>query len=213
MKLLRFDAQRVTEIQAGDGRILRAEWYVLDIAHQRFSALLPDRMLARYAYFQQIGRLQDVPAVTVHLWLADAPYEPRLLVLADHVFHWVTSRRVVQEGRTLSLVSLVAIGTKIPKDRPDAFLVRAATDLVMDIFELKALPTVWHSMVVRTPHAQLSVGPGSSALRPLQQSPVSNLFVAGSWTDTGLPGTTESAIRSGNLCAEAIVARSTESAP
>jgi len=41
-------------------------------------------------------------------------------------------------------------------------------------------------------------------LRPLQQSPLPNFFLAGDWTDTGLPGTMESAIRSGDLCADAI---------
>jgi len=48
--------------------------------------------------------------------------------------------------------------------------------------------------------------PGTASLRPLPQSPFPNLFLAGDWTDTGLPATLESAILSGDRCAEAIVA-------
>ncbi len=62
------------------------------------------------------------------------------------------------------------------------------------------------SRIVREPQAFLSLRPGTASLRPLPQSPFPNLFLAGDWTDTGLPATLESAILSGDRCAEAIVA-------
>ncbi|MBA3753231.1 MAG: FAD-dependent oxidoreductase, partial [Nitrospira sp.] len=42
--------------------------------------------------------------------------------------------------------------------------------------------------------------------RPLPNSPFLNFFVAGDWTDTGWPANLESAILSGQRCAEAIPA-------
>jgi uncharacterized protein with NAD-binding domain and iron-sulfur cluster len=44
-----------------------------------------------------------------------------------------------------------------------------------------------------------------TAHRPLQQSPFPNLLLAGEWTDTGLPATVESAVVSGDRCAQAIL--------
>ena len=35
-------------------------------------------------------------------------------------------------------------------------------------------------------------------------TPLPNLFLAGDWTDTGWPATMESAVRSGNIAAEAV---------
>src|SRR5215813_10353694 len=54
------------------------------------------------------------------------------------------------------------------------------------------------------PNAILSLKPGAKLHRPIQRSPIANLLVAGAWTDTGWPPNLESAIVSGNRCADAI---------
>ena len=46
---------------------------------------------------------------------------------------------------------------------------------------------------------------GLDRLRPPQQTPVANLFLAGDWTATGWPATMEGAVRSGRLAAEALL--------
>jgi monoamine oxidase len=53
----------------------------------------------------------------------------------------------------------------------------------------------------------LSLPPGTRLRRPLQRSPVPNLLLAGAWTDTGWPANLESAIVSGERCAEIILHR------
>ena len=49
--------------------------------------------------------------------------------------------------------------------------------------------TLVRSRVIRWPKATFSPRPGVDALRPDQRSPISNLFVAGEWTQTGWPST------------------------
>jgi uncharacterized protein with NAD-binding domain and iron-sulfur cluster len=49
--------------------------------------------------------------------------------------------------------------------------------------------------------------PGVDELRPVQQSPISNLQFAGDWTRTGWPATMEGAVRSGYLAAENVLRR------
>jgi uncharacterized protein with NAD-binding domain and iron-sulfur cluster len=44
-------------------------------------------------------------------------------------------------------------------------------------------------------------------LRPRQETPVANLFLAGDWTATGWPATMEGAVRSGRLAVEALLRR------
>jgi uncharacterized protein with NAD-binding domain and iron-sulfur cluster len=53
--------------------------------------------------------------------------------------------------------------------------------------------------------AVFSVLPGLDRLRPAQQTPVHNLFLAGDWTSTGWPATMEGAVRSGFLGVDAIL--------
>ena len=59
--------------------------------------------------------------------------------------------------------------------------------------------------VVTQPEAVFSYRPGLDAQRPPQQTPVSNLLVAGDWTRTGWPATMEGAVRSGYLAVEALL--------
>jgi uncharacterized protein with NAD-binding domain and iron-sulfur cluster len=65
-----------------------------------------------------------------------------------------------------------------------------------------------HSVEIdRRNHAALSLKPGAALLRPIQQSPMGNLLIAGAWTDTGWPANLESAIVSAQRCADVIARR------
>jgi hypothetical protein len=52
---------------------------------------------------------------------------------------------------------------------------------------------VRRAVVVREPRATFSLAPGGPP-RPAARTPLRGLFLAGDWTDTGLPGTIEGAV-------------------
>lgn len=58
------------------------------------------------------------------------------------------------------------------------------------------------ALVVREARATFSLAPGAPA-RPGTETPVRGFFLAGDWTDTGLPGTIEGAVLSGHRAADA----------
>lgn len=58
--------------------------------------------------------------------------------------------------------------------------------------------------LVTEKRATIAQTPKQDERRPAVRTPVSNLFLAGDWTDTGLPATIEGAIRSGETVAAAI---------
>jgi len=62
-----------------------------------------------------------------------------------------------------------------------------------------------HSRLVTEHKAVVSMLPGVDRLRPVQQSPIGNVQLAGDWTKTGWPGTMEGAVRSGYLAAENVL--------
>lgn len=53
--------------------------------------------------------------------------------------------------------------------------------------------------VIKEKRATFSQTPAAAQARPGARTPLRNLFLAGDWTDTGLPATIESAVRSGRL--------------
>ena len=61
--------------------------------------------------------------------------------------------------------------------------------------------------IVRERRATFAATPEQDALRPKAVTPVKNLFLAGDWTDTGLPATIEGSVRSGDRAAELVIAK------
>jgi hypothetical protein len=171
-------------------------------------ALLPEDILTRFGYFQQLGGLRDLPGLAVQLRVADPLPSPRLFLLGPHLYHWMTCRPVMEGRRPSSLISFVATGSTLPDHVSAGFLEQTAIELMTQAFGLKARPAIVQVEIHRVPRACLSLKPGTAALRPLQQSPLTDLFIAGAWTDTGLPATLESAIVSGHRCADAILTAS-----
>src|SRR5438309_5572303 len=62
--------------------------------------------------------------------------------------------------------------------------------------------------IVRERRATFEATPEQNALRPGPVTASKNLFLAGDWTDTGLPATIEGSIRSGDRAADLVLARS-----
>ncbi len=60
--------------------------------------------------------------------------------------------------------------------------------------------------IVRERRATFEATPEQSALRPGASTSWKNLFLAGDWTDTGLPATIEGSVRSGNRAADLVLA-------
>jgi uncharacterized protein with NAD-binding domain and iron-sulfur cluster len=60
--------------------------------------------------------------------------------------------------------------------------------------------------VISDKHAVFSPLPGLARQRPKQRTPIAGLVLAGDWTATGWPATMESAVRSGYLAAEVVLA-------
>ena len=56
--------------------------------------------------------------------------------------------------------------------------------------------------IVRERRATFAATPEENAKRPGAATKFGNLYLAGDWTDTGLPATIEGAIRSGNRAAD-----------
>jgi hydroxysqualene dehydroxylase len=60
--------------------------------------------------------------------------------------------------------------------------------------------------IVRERRATFEATPEQNALRPGASTAFKNLFLAGDWTDTGLPATIEGSVRSGDRAADLVLA-------
>lgn len=74
-----------------------------------------------------------------------------------------------------------------------------------NVLKLKSALPAWQ--IVKEKRATFAATPEQERKRPGTATPFDNLFLAGDWTDTGLPATIEGAIRSGAFAADLASAR------
>ena len=201
---LRYNHDRISGVQLRDGSLLQADWYITALPPQQLTPLLPERWLTRYAYFQQLTELRSIDSTILHVYAEQACATPRLVLLGDTALHSVL---VTAPTPTRTDFSLITTDSQFTEAQPDLRVDIAISDLLRSWGLLMG-----ESRVVSTHHrtvsnAILSLRPGAKLHRPIQQSPIANLLLAGAWTDTGWPPNLESAIVSGDRCADAIVLR------
>jgi len=149
-----------------------------------------------------VAGMTPMPIVTVNLWY-DRPVMTEVFAgLPGRTMQWVFDKRLAF-GESASHLSLVASGaTAIVGEGNDALAQLAAREVEASLPGARGQWPV-RATVVREKQATFSLAPGQPA-RPGTRTPIDGLFLAGDWTDTGLPATIEGAVVSGNRAAAAV---------
>jgi len=201
---LRYERDHLSGVLLRDGSLLQADWYIAALPPQQLTPLLPERWLTRYAYFQQLAELQSVDNTVLYVYTEQPCATPRLVLLGDTAFHSVLAAAAAPDRTCFSLVTT---DSRFTQARLSHDLETLIPDLLRSLSLLLPGSTIISSHRRTIPNAILALRPGSKLHRPIQRSPIANLLVAGAWTDTGWPSNLESAIVSGNHCADAITLR------
>jgi uncharacterized protein with NAD-binding domain and iron-sulfur cluster len=198
---LRYERDRISGVLLQDGSFLQTDWYVTALPPQQLTPLLPEQWLTRYAYFQQLVELRSIDSTILHVHVEQPCAAPRLVLPSDTSFHSVLVTATTPDRTGFSLITT---DSQFAQARPDSNLDIAIPDLLRSWGILTSASRIASTHHRTIPNAILSLRPGTKLHRPIQRSPIANLLVAGAWTDTGWPPSLESAIVSGNRCADAI---------
>lgn len=197
-------AQNGFEIQTPQGS--HAASQVICALPHRFTAALLDFHPALSGLRNELASFQDNAITTVYL---DYPADTRLAQdcygLLGTVGQWVFDRgRLLGEHGRLAVV----ISAEVIEPKPSsATLGRLITGELFRAFPGQLPPAAQGVHVVRETRATFHASPAIEALRPGTATPLPGFWLAGDYTDTGLPGTLEGAVRSGQRAAMAAVAR------
>ena len=88
-------------------------------------------------------------------------------------------------------------------DRPREQLAQEIWNDICRVAGIDAPLPPWQ--IVRERRATFEASPEQNALRPGATTQWRNLFLAGDWTDTGLPATIEGSVRSGDRAADLVL--------
>ena len=166
---------------------MTADAVVLAVPPWVLSDLLPGQICP--SAFQAI--------LDIHFRAAVASEPPRFIGLVGGTAEWV----FVKQGH----VSVTISAANRMVDQDAETIARSVWPDVQTALELPEVPLPpWR--VVKERRATVAATVAQERLRPGPRTKLASVVLAGDWTDTGLPGTIEGAIRSGRTAAEVLLA-------
>ncbi len=219
---LQGDGEGITHVTTRTGEEIPVEEVIVAVPPYR---LLPMLEAGNVAFFSEKGRsfaeqkatlaaLETAPIASVHLWFDRSLTHLPHAVLVDRLSQWMFNRSTPGELSKLGWYCQVVISASRDLEAlgSEATIAKVADELRAIWPEARDAQLLRGRLVVER-RAVFSVTPGIDAIRPVQQSPIPNLQLAGDWTQTGWPATMESAVRSGYLAAENVLRRLGRPAP
>jgi hypothetical protein len=149
------------------------------------------------------ARMEPSPIVTVNLWFDGHVIRDRFIGLIGGPMHWVFDKSAIF-GAAAGHLSVVSSGAAALAPLGNAELTKLAVDQMARALPEASSRKLLRSVVVREHSASFSIAPGAPS-RPGTRTGVPGLFLAGDWTDTGLPATIEGAVQSGHHAADAVL--------
>ena len=186
-----------------DGRRFGARACVVALPPQDLAPLRPE--LADCAAFE------PSPYVSVYLWLDRKLGDHKFWALLwtpqrlNYDFYDLSNIRTGDAARD-SLIASNIIYSHRADAMSDAAIVAATLRELAEFAPQAREAKVRHAEIHRIPMAIACPTPGTERKRPGTRTSVPGLHLAGDWTRTHLPSSMESAVRSGYLAAEAVLA-------
>lgn len=139
------------------------------------------------------------PIVNAHFRVSeplDTPYDSPLVGIVGGTAHWVFIR-----GDVISVT--VSAADALAEESSDTIARHTWHDVSIALDLPRA--TLPPHRIIKEKQATFAQTPDAIARRPTTRTDIANLYLAGDWTDTGLPATIEGAIRSGHKAACAVL--------
>ncbi|MDX2100830.1 MAG: 15-cis-phytoene desaturase [Leptolyngbyaceae cyanobacterium bins.59] len=191
--------------------IITADVYVSAMSVDVMKVLTPEPW-KKQEFFQNLEGLEGVPVINLHLWFdrkltdVDQLLFSRSDLLSVYADMSITCKEYEDPNR--SMLELVLAPAKDWIDKSEEEILSATMKELEKLFPqhfgTENPAKLRKYKVVKTPRSVYTATPGRQAYRPTQTTPVSNFFLAGSYTMQRYLGSMEGAVLSGKLSAQAI---------
>jgi 15-cis-phytoene desaturase len=188
-----------------------ADAYVSAMSVDPLKTMLPQSW-REMEFFQKIQRLEGVEVINLHLWFdrkltdIDQLLFSRSSLLSVYADMSNTCKEYADPHK--SMLELVLAPAKDWIDKPDqeivAVTIKELEKLFPQHFTGDNPAKLLKSKVVKTPRSVQRALAGRERDKPTQKTPISNFYLAGSYTRQKYLGSMEGAVLSGKLAAQAI---------
>lgn len=193
------------------GSSIMARTCVVAVPPQDLQELLPPNCIEQNPEFQNLDKFKPSPYVCTYLWfdrkLTQEPFWTKVWAPdnLNYDFYDLSNIKPELAGEP-SLIASNCMYSFESTELTDEEIIRRTQAEVAEYLPEAAQASIRHARVHRIPMGIFQPSPGTERLRPEPRSPVSGLYLAGDWINTGLPSSMESATRAGWLAAEHVLA-------
>jgi squalene-associated FAD-dependent desaturase len=192
-------------VRLSDGTAIEAQTVLSAVPSFQLVKLLPEELATTQPFFSGLAALRPAPIISINLWFDRAVTRLEFVGLRETTVQWLFNRSVLL-GTSEGHVSLVISGAHDHIQKEKEELAALALADLRELFPRAREARLLHSLVIKERFATFSPSVDSADVRPPAITPVRGLYLAGDWTQTGLPATIESAVKSGYTAASAIIA-------
>ncbi len=202
---------RISNKQDAEKKEIYADAYVSALPVDLFKLLIPKAWKGIEA-FRKLNGLRGVPVINIHLWFdrkltnIDHLLFSRSKLLSVYADMSITCKEYEDPNR--SMLELVFAPAKDWIGRSDEDIIEATLGELQKLFPMhftgENQAKLRKSKVVKTPLSVYKAVPGCQEIRPSQETPITNFFLAGDYTMQKYLASMEGAVLSGKLCASAI---------
>jgi squalene-associated FAD-dependent desaturase len=211
MRAIHFRDGAVASVEFDGGRQEVADAYVFAVPHETLAELLPAEIKQVEPSLAHLENIRVSPITGVHFWFDREVMQEPFVTLLGTTTQWIFNKTALYGGKN---------GSGKEKGQYLQLVISASYELLQkprqEIIDLclaevrQALPAareakLLKATVIKEAAATFSPQPGVDLWRPIQQTSIRRMFLAGDWTATGWPATMEGAVRSGYLAAEAVL--------
>lgn len=183
----------VTSLIDEDNKEVKSEFYISAVPFFEF-----EKLFGKELYH---GGLETSPIVNIHLKFdsdIDGIITERFVGMLGSEVQWVFKVKSDQLCLVISAASEIA---EMNKEQIIDLAVKELHNSFPGLISAK----ITGSRVIKEMKATFIPNSHSIAARPASKTVIKNLFIAGDWTDTGLPATIEGAIKSSKTCVNEII--------
>ena len=200
---------RVTSISLQDGSSVEAEAYLSGLPFDVLCRLLPEDY-ASHPCFSILTGLTVSPITAVHVWFDRPVTHLDYAAVIGRKIQWIFNQSIrdpdaFTSGNPGTYLGLVVSASDEWMKLPRQKIIDQAMEDLRSLLAAVRQAELIKAVVVKEGRATFAPSPGCDALRPGPSCPLSNLFIAGDWVQTGWPATMESAVRSGYQATEALL--------
>jgi squalene-associated FAD-dependent desaturase len=195
---------RIRGVESEGGTAVDADYVILAVPWSRVASLLSQRVIEQIDGHSRLTSIKSSPISSVHLWFDRPITNLPHAILVGRLSQWLFARHT-HEARQENYYQVVISAAHELSGRERQSVVNEVIGDLQAVFPDAHLAALLRWQLITEQNAVFSMQPGIDDLRPLQQTSISNLFLAGDWTRTGWPATMEGAVRSGYLAAQGVL--------